>query len=89
MITPKENIELIVRETWSEITKEYYKNSFIRFGFLKKSAVIDFDKNIIKIVIPKDESDSYFIQNALSELEQRMTKETGIVFKIKFIPCDY
>lgn len=91
MITPKEKIELIIKEAWSEIANDLYNDSFIRFCFLSKSAVVDFDKNILKIVVSNEHYNptSCFNKDAFIELEKRMEKETGINIKIKLIPYDF
>ncbi len=72
---------------WERIAGEFSKNSFIRFGWLGDGVFDRLEEGRIVIRFPessRESASSYFMEQGIKEIEQRLLKEFGRPMRLEF-----
>lgn len=84
-VSPDQNVDAAV--VWERIAGEFSKNSFIRFGWLGDGVFDRLEEGRIVIRFPessRESASSYFMEQGIKEIEQRLLKEFGRPMRLEF-----
>ena len=84
-VSSDQNVDAAV--VWERIAGEFSKNSFIRFGWLGDGVFDRLEEGRIVIRFPeasRESASSYFMEQGIKEIEQRLLKEFGRPVRLEF-----
>ena len=84
-VSSDQNVDAAV--VWERIAGEFSKNSFIRFGWLGDGVFDRLEESRIVIRFPeasRESASSYFMEQGIKEIEQRLLKEFGRPVRLEF-----
>jgi DNA polymerase-3 subunit gamma/tau len=84
-VSSDQNVDAAV--VWERIAGEFSKNSFIRFGWLGDGVFDRLEEGRIVIRFPeasRESASSYFMEQGIKEIEQRLLKEFGRPMRLEF-----
>ncbi len=72
---------------WEKIAEDFSKNSFIRFGWLRDGVFDRVEEGKVIVRFPaasRESASSYFMEQGIKEIEQRLLKDLGRPTKLEF-----
>ncbi len=84
-VVPDSNVDTAV--AWEKIAEDFAKNSFIRFGWLRDGVFDRVEEGKVVVRFPaasRESASSYFMEQGIKEIEQRLLKDLGRPTKLEF-----
>ena len=84
-VASEQNVDAAV--AWEKIAEDFAKNSFIRFGWLKDGVFVRLEEGEVVVRFPtasREAASSYFMEQGIKEIEQRLLKEFGRQMRLEF-----
>jgi DNA polymerase-3 subunit gamma/tau len=84
-VSSDQNVDAAV--IWEKIAEDFAKNSFIRFGWLRDGVFDRIAEGKVVVRFPvaaRESASSYFMEQGIKEIEQRLLKELGRPTKLEF-----
>ena len=84
-VVSDQNVDAAV--IWEKIAEDFAKNSFIRFGWLRDGVFDRLEEGKVVVRFPasaRESASSYFMEQGIKEIEQRLLKELNRPTKLEF-----